>query len=383
MSLGVSVRGRRSGKEGHRLRTAEKERWESQAVCISGTSWDQLWEDLYKEYGPRTDRLQLPPVDFEYSPAKLYNPVTGEPYKPLSPPELPEVMVAFPDTHPVGKYADVGLKVVNVHLWVLRDIILLLYRDRKEKSLQYGMMPPGEAIRLALDRLKRKLDFIDYRRDEYQRAFRQARWYGEYVIVSTNDYWLAREYESWYSHEALGGRDGSIPIEDRPYVAKADGWVVDPLIPAYVTASRQAALELRVRNLLPTTFAFTVEMVNRSGTAALNFTIDGKSKNYLLVRFGRVEADLSAGEHRIVFEFSSDSEEDRVELSAMKVDYVRFKSAQVIERPHDGVDGAQALDMLIGMLLRYYELHHTRKIKGTRLFNLGAPPALSGLKERR
>jgi len=57
------------------------------------------------------------------------------------------------------------------------------------------------------------------------------------------------------------------------------------------------------------------------------------------------------------------------------VDYVKFRSAQVIESPKN-VNGYEAVDMLIGMLKRYYDLHHEGKVKGTRLFNLGKKPRL-------
>lgn len=364
---------------GERLDTAlaaDKMRLAARRTCSSGMYWEELWDDLIREYGERTDRLQLPPVDFDYNPSRLYDRTTGEPYYPLTSPDRPEVMVAFPGVHPVNKHADVGLKIVDVHLWVLRDIILLLYRDLKEHIFQYEALPPGEAIRVALDRLLYNLRNYDYRSEEYQRAFRQARWYGEHVIVSTNNYWLVRDYDCWCSHEASVNLIDGLPAEDRPYIVRAEGWRVDPSIPAYITTERQAVLELKIRNLISTTFDFTVEIVNPSGSAAVRFTIDGKDKSYLLSSFSRIEADLPAGEHSILFEFFSESDIDRLELNAMKVDYVNFKSAQVIEQPRD-VNGTQAVNMLIDMLLYYYEMHHEGKTKGTRLYRLAASSPLN------
>lgn len=349
----------------------QRTKYEITKLCIPrGLFWDELWEQLYKEYGNKTDRLQLPPVDFEYDISRLYDRNTGEPFVPLSRTDLPEVMVAFPPAHPVGKYSDVGLKIVNVHLWVLRDILLLLYRDRKEYGLQYEKLPPGEAIRTAIDRLYNKLRQFDYKKEEYERAFRMARWYGEYVIVSTNNYWLIRDYETWISHESSYNLIDGLPVEDIKYIKRRDGWASDPANSMYTTVRNNAVLELRISNLLPTSFEFTINIVNKSGGAKVNFTIDGRDKNYLISSFARAEADLPAGEHIIRFEFESESDEDRVELSGMKVDYVKFKSAQVIESPKD-INGAEALDMLIDMLKRYYELHHEGKNKGTRLINLG------------
>lgn len=360
----------------HQITASEHTRHDIEHLCTpKGLFWDELWDDLYRDYSERVDRLQLPPVDFKYDTALLYDPKTGEPYKPLSPADVPEVMVEFPASHPVGKYADVGLKIVNVHLWVLRDVMLLLYRDLKENTFSYEKLPPGEAIRVAIDRLYNKLRQFDYKREEYQRVFRMVRWYGEYVIVSTNNYFLVREYEPWISHESSLDLEGGIPKEDKPYIVRADGWEVDRVRQVYVTRTRDAALELSVSNLLPTVFEFTVEIINNSGTASAKLTIDGRDKSYLLASLARAEADLPKGQHTILFEFHTESEDDRMELSGMKVDYVKFRSAQVIESPKN-VNGYEAVDMLIGMLKRYYDLHHEGKVKGTRLFNLGKKPRL-------
>lgn len=358
-------------------RAVDREPGEGEIRCISGMHWEELWEDLYREYGPRTDRLQLPPVDFDYKPENLYDKTTGTPYAPLTSPDVPDVMVEFPGAHPVGKYADVGLKIVNVHLWILRDVIMLLYRDRKEHSLQYEALPPGEAIRTAIDRLYYKLRSYDYRREEYQRTFRMARWYGEYVIVATNDHWLVRSYDPWFSHESSSNLIDGLPAEDRPYIVREDGWCVEPSIPAYVARGQEAVLELSIENLLPATFDFTIEVKNTSGAAQARFLIDNKDKSYLLSAFARVQADLPAGKHSVLFEFIPGSADDSMELNSMKADYVYFKSAEIIERPREDVNGGQAVDMLIDMLLRYYDLHHEGKEKGTRLFNLSTPTGIS------
>jgi len=354
----------------------EREVSSAELLCVPrGLSWDALWEELFRDYSERVDRLQLPPVDFKYDTALLYDPKTGEPYKPLSPADVPEVMVEFPASHPVGKYADVGLKIVNVHLWVLRDVMLLLYRDLKENTFSYEKLPPGEAVRVAIDRLYNKLRQFDYKREEYQRAFRMVRWYSEYVIVSTNNYFLVREYEPWISHEQSLNLEDGIPKDDRSYIVRADGWAVDRDKLVYATQAKDAVLEINIANLLPTTFEFTVAITNASGTAAAKLTVDGQDKSYLLASLARAEADLPKGNHTILFEFHTESEEDRMELSGMKVDYVKFRSAQVIESPKN-VNGYEAVDMLIGMLKRYYDLHHEGKVKGTRLFNLGKRPRL-------
>jgi len=370
-----SVAARKSGGKvdlARRTISSKRVSREIASACVTGVTWDEIF-DWYRDYGPKVDRLQLPTVDFVYDLSKLYNPNTGLPYNPLSPIDRNEVRVEFPGTHPVGKYADVGLKIVGVHLWVLRDIILLLYRDRKEHGLQYEQMSGGDAVRLALDRLYNNLRFMDYKYEEYMRAFRHARWYGEYVIVNTSEYWLIRSYDSWISGEGSYNIVDGLPADDRKYIARAENWGINTSLPfdrrTYTTSGRQALIEFKVTNYCRSTLGFTMEVFDQSGSLQLRFYVDGKDKSYLLVPFGRVEATFTPGEHSILFEFEGGSDDDRVEINAISVDNVIFRSAEVVERPGNA-NGAEALDMLIDMLMRYYELHHTGKNKGTRLYRL-------------
>jgi len=169
------------------------------------------------------------------------------------------------------------------------------------------------------------------------------------------------------SHESSSSLVDGLPVEDRPYISYSQGWGINETRTAYRTTERLAVLRLHLENLLPSLFEFNLDVYNLSGNAGMTLTIDGDNRSHYLATLGKKQVIMPRGQHVITFTFFSTSSADYAELYGMYMQYACFRSAEVIERPHEGTNGALALDALIALLRRYYDLHHEGKTKGTRL----------------
>lgn len=330
------------------------------AEWLLGADWNELWQEFLGMYEGK-DRLQLPTVDYAYQELSFYDPQTGEPNPDLvdGPANLSAVKLKLPAGHPVGKYADVGLKIVDVQLWAMVDVALLLYLDYRRNKVSYDLMGAGDAVRRALDNLWDRVQFFDPP-DIYRRAFRQVRWYAERAIMTNTEYLLTREYAPWVSNDAVG-------LLGCPHEMTNWRWGTNN---TYETTAPNASFTLYLRNYLDGYLEFSSRLTNASGVARLSLFVDGADRSDELVANQRSYLYLSAGQHTVRFVFAGE-EGDRAEVAGFRLDNAAFVSAAVVEKQVAGT-GRAALNMLLDMLVHYFDLHHRRKIKGSRLLWLDA-----------
>mgnify|MGYP005838511511 CR=1 FL=1 len=341
----------------------------SVAHLLLSADWDILWQELLGIYQGK-DRMQLPTVDYAYQDLPLYDPQTGEPNPAFveGPTNLATVKLKLPAAHPVGKYADVGLKIVDVQLWALVDVMLLLYLDYRRNKISYDLMSAGDAVRRAVDELWNKVQHFNPQ-DIYRRAFRHVRWYAERAIMAHTEYVLTREYAPWVSHDEVGQLGC-------PYDMVNWRWGVNG---TYETTASEASLTLHLQNYLDGYFEFSSRLTNTSGLARLRLFVDGVDRSDELVDNLRTYLNMVAGQHTVQFVFEGEPG-DKAEVAGFRLDNASFVSATVAERSVAGT-GQAAMDTLLSMLLHYFDIHHRRKIKGSRLLWLNAnkhDPTLSG-----
>jgi hypothetical protein len=129
-------------------------------------------------------------------------------------------------------------------------------------------------------------------------------------------------------------------------------------------------LTLSLRNYLDGYFEFSSRLTNASGVARLSLFVDGADRSDELVADQRSYLYFPAGQHVVQFVFAGE-EGDKAEVAGFRLDNATFVSAAVVEKQVAGTGGA-ALNMLLDMLVHYFDLHHRRKIKGSRLLWLDA-----------
>lgn len=310
------------------------------------------WEDIWTQYSPGIDILDVPDGDFDYSTlaSRVYDPETGVPLNPVGPTNKAEVKVKVPLHHPVPSNADVGLGSIPVDNYIFMDTILAVESVKNRNKLRYAGMPAEKAIRELLSNLHAWINQAAPGNEEYQRAFRFVRWYSERAVTSLSAHLLMREYKPWRSQIHNNGDLGiSYKNNQWPYLANAM---------MLQTEGTSASIEFEQTNYIDGEITLRGYFDNPRQEGTMDVKVDGVSIGGLTKTDSGVFTlvlPVSAGHHK--YDFVFDGLSGRVSLSSLEISGSIFVGATTTT-DDTNVNGLKASTLLMEMLLLYFEKHH-------------------------
>ena len=311
---------------------------------------DEEWLDLWRYYREGVDRLIVPGTDHPYSEEAIFDPQTGEPHRPLSPTNVPDVKIEAPTRHPWPEWSSWATQTIDVDLGALVTIMLGVrtYLVNHEKELPN--QSPYEALSGVLRYLASAIE--PYGDAALRRAFRHARWYAESIVLRYGDLVLSRRYDPW-----VGVPPFRSPVHNQGFVIHSDGrW----------EAQAQAQASFDLTNRIDGHLYLSVEVGPGSQARLI---VDGQEVASWDTSYVGFTWWIPAGPH--TFSIVADASPDApVVISGLVVEGVHFAGAEMRFTPNTR-DGHLAVIDLLHMLMAYYELHHIRKTKGTRRRWLG------------
>jgi hypothetical protein len=315
--------------------------------------------DIWEAYSEGIDVLDLPTRDYDYTTNPAPRDVldeNGVPYNAYGATNVADVDVyggATITTHPLPEYSDVGnFAEIPVDTYVLTDIMLFFHHWKKKDAFRYGPMSARDAVYDILTKLKEyidnELDIGGPTQSEYERGFRHARWYAESILNKHTVYRLRRTYDHWMSAES-SGQVGTEHIKEG--IAAGGG--------LFYNTQAAGSLKLWLTNYIDGELIF-----NARNLAAGQIEVYVDRELRLTAGTGTWLDQMTPvrmGDH--VIEFRT---QGAVEFSFIRLSGAIFTESVEMLGMDDTISGLGAINLWLQMLLRYYKIHHTKKVKGGR-----------------
>lgn len=284
------------------------------------------------------DYLNPPETDYPFSPERVYDLTTGEPYYPVGDTTRPMVQVAFPDFPPFPEHEDAGRIPAGVPLELYQaflEAILVFWGKQYERLLGEGA---DVVMSLILEHLwDTFVGPYQTERAERERLYRFVRWYAEEAMMKHITITLDRRYLPWND-----------PVTEETWVD------ISPNQPYRVAVSGKIWGELQWTQIGPTELRTECYM-------------DGQPVR-ISASGGIWSVPAPPGEHEFLIRANT-----KGQIRGVKRTNVVFDSA-MIHPCFFGSSGSEAVQYLVRRLLEYWRLHHEDKDKGTRdIWNLDEP----------
>lgn len=309
------------------------------------------------------DNIDLPSTDFNYTKAELmaideYGNVIG----PASSAIGSRVRVNMPNKHYSLQYADIGLLKVPVKLQYLKDVLLILFAFKNDYKRRLTGTEPRTAVNFILDELNTALTVLkdgagNTLDNEYDRAFRLVRWYGESSVMRNSDYLLIRDYTDYIAPFYLDDIDKVDYINYNSGFTVSDGFLTNISANSAISFSFETFVEQELLIIYKTVTTSIDQNTNNALIA-----VDGEED---VLPFNSIQekiVTLQPGLHEI----GINSQDSALYISNIKIGGIIEVQEPTVEYIPGTGDGLKTIIEMNEMLLNYLVIHHDNKVKGLR-----------------